>query len=208
MICVRGNPKVMDEALSLQLTRASQRVPSLSGSARSCDSLAPSEHGGVWIGSENGLHLWEQGAFVPLELPAPMRKAQVLSLLRDHNHALWVGTDAGLYRMDPERKTVTGFYRGADETTISAIYEDKEGDIWFAGSRGVDRLRKGMFTSFSSKDIGLKEIGGPVFVDSAGRTWFAPTSGGLFYIENGAVSRATVPGLGNDVIYSIDGYKD
>jgi signal transduction histidine kinase/streptogramin lyase len=172
------------------------------------NAMAPSEHGGVWIGSETGLHLWEQGEPVRLKLPEGLRKAQVLALLRDRNHALWVGTDVGLYRIDPELRVVTGFYRGAEETEVSAIYQDNEGDIWFAGSHGIDRLRNGMFTSFSSTETSLKEIGGPIFVDGDRRTWFAPISGGLYCLENDRVRRVGVPGLGNDVIYSIDGTKD
>lgn len=172
----------------------------------SVNALAPSEHGGVWIGSDTGLHLWEQGASIPLKLPQRLRKAQIFALVRDHNHNLWVGTEAGLYRIDREHTTVTG--RSTDDARVTAIYEDKEGNLWFAGSQGVERLRDGMFTSFSSQQTSLKTMGGPVFVDKGGRTWFAPVSGGLYCIENGAVRRIAVPGLNNDVIYSIDGNKD
>ena len=45
----------------------------------------------------------------------------------------------------------------------------------------------------------------PSFVDDAGSTWFAPASGGLFYLENGTIQRVSVPGLNNDVMYSISG---
>jgi ligand-binding sensor domain-containing protein/signal transduction histidine kinase len=178
------------------------------GSLRSVNALAPSEHGGIWIGSEAGLHLWEHGAEIRLKLPARLQKAQVFALVRDHNHNLWVGTDVGLYRIDPERRVVTGVYRSADDTGISSIYEDSEGDIWFAGSHSIERLRDGMFTSISSRETGLKEIGGSLFVDKSGRTWFGPASGGLFCLENGTVKRVAVPGLNNDVIYSIDGSGD
>ncbi len=171
----------------------------------SVNALAPSEHGGVWIGSESGLHLWESGASVGLKLPELLQKAQVFALVRDHNHNLWVGTDAGLYRIDPERRTVTGFYRNPGDPSISSIYEDNEGELWFAGSRGIERLRDGMFTSFSPQETVLKDVGGPVYADDAGHTWFAPISGGLFCVENGAVKRIAIPSLGNDVIYSIDG---
>ena len=54
----------------------------------------------------------------------------------------------------------------------------------------------------------LEAMGGPLFVDDGGRTWFAPLSGGLYVLENGAARRIDVPGLKNDVIYSIDGTKD
>jgi signal transduction histidine kinase/ligand-binding sensor domain-containing protein len=175
---------------------------------RSVNALAPSEHGGVWIGSESGLHLWENGALIPLELPVALRNAQVFTLVRDRDQNLWAGTDAGLYRIDPERRIVTGFYRGSDESRISSVYEDSEGDLWFAGVHSIERLSDGMFTSISSRQTALNEIDGPLFADDAGRTWFAPASGGLYCAENGLVKRVAVPTLANDVIYSIDGNRD
>jgi ligand-binding sensor domain-containing protein len=174
----------------------------------SVNALAPSEHGGVWIGSETGLHLWEQGASVPLKLPQQLRNAQIFALQRDHSHNLWVGAEAGLYRIDREHTTVTGYHRNANDARINAIYEDNEGNLWFANAKGLERLRDGMFTTFSSQETSLEAMGGPLFVDDGGRTWFAPLSGGLYVLENGAARRIDVPGLKNDVIYSIDGTKD
>jgi ligand-binding sensor domain-containing protein/signal transduction histidine kinase len=175
---------------------------------RSINALAPSEHGGVWIGSDSGLHLWEDGRLIPLDLPAELRKDRIFTIVRDQDRNLWIGTDTGLYRIDPERRIVTGLHQNAGDTRISSIFEDSEGDLWFAGAHAIERLRDGMFTSFSSRQTALNEIGGPVYVDNAARTWFAPTSGGIFVIEKDAVRRITIPSLGNDVIYSIDGVGD
>ncbi|RXH58110.1 putative two-component system sensor kinase [Granulicella sibirica] len=174
----------------------------------SVNALAPSEHGGVWIGSETGLHLWENGALVPLELPGPLRHAQVLALVRDRYRNLWVGTDNGMYRLDSERKVVTGFYRHPDDPRILSIYEDDEGGLWFAGSHSIERFRDGMFTAITKRETELNEVDGPVFADDANRTWFAPATGGLFCLEGSSVKRIPVDGLGRDVIYSIDGSKD
>ncbi|WP_263356742.1 ligand-binding sensor domain-containing protein [Acidicapsa ligni] len=174
----------------------------------SVNALVPSEHEGVWIGAESGLYLWEHGISVRLKLPERLGKVQIFALLRDHHHNLWAGTDAGLYRIDPERNVVTGFFRSQDDPEITSIYEDGDGSIWFAGSHGLERLRDGMFTSISSRDPSLSEIGGPVFVDDAGRAWFGPSSGGLFCLENGSFKRVDIPGDNNDVVYSIDGAKD
>ena len=174
----------------------------------SINALAPSEDGGVWVGLEKGLYLWENGARIRLKLPEELNKAQISALVRDRNHNLWVGTDVGLYRIDPKLKKVTGVYRSADDPQVSAVYEDDEGNIWFAGTSGLERLREGMFTSTSSKEMSLKELGGAIFVDDGGSTWFAPVSGGLFHIVNGVTQHIDIPELDHDVIYSIAGSKD
>lgn len=174
----------------------------------SINALAPSDGGGVWVGSEKGLHLWEGGKQIPLQLPAELEKSQVFSLLIDHTHNLWVATDAGLYKIDPRRRQVTGVFHSVDDPVISAVFEDAEGDIWFANSHGLDRLRTGMFTAVSAKEMGIKEVGGAVFAASNGVTWFAPVGGGLYQLLNGVAHRIDVPGLGHDVIYSMTGNND
>jgi signal transduction histidine kinase len=47
---------------------------------------------------------------------------------------------------------------------------------------------------------------GPVFVDATDRVWFAPASGGLYWLRNGHVGH--VAALRDDVIYSIAGDGD
>lgn len=175
---------------------------------QSVNALAVSENNGVWIGSENGLHLWEHGTVIDMGLSSRPQKIQVFTLLRDHHHNLWVGTDDGLFRIDPQRRIVTGIYRDKNDPTVSAIYEDSEGSIWFAGSHRLERLRDGMFNSFPAANLSLKEIGGPIYVDETGRMWFAPVSGGLFTLQAGVVKRVALPELGDDLIYSISGSKD
>lgn len=171
---------------------------------QSVNALVPSRDGGVWIGSETGLRLWEHGTVVDLHLPLSLSKAPVFALARDHQNNLWVGTDHGLYRIDSQRRVVTGFLRSAG-APVSAIYEDEEGDLWFANGHGLERMRDGMFTSFTLQGSLHGENSGPIFADSTGRIWFAPASGGLFDLENGTLQRVAVPGLNNDVVYSISG---
>ena len=172
---------------------------------RSVNALAPSEGGGIWIGSESGLYLWEHGALVHLDLPEELRHAQVFALTKDRHRNLWIGTDRGLFRINLQDRQVTGCLRSNAATEVTAIYEDSEGEIWFASGRSLQRLRDGMFASYPLKEAKLTENGGPIFVDDAGRTWVAPISGGLFCLKNGNMQRVRVPGLNNDVIYSISG---
>src|ERR1700721_1448147 len=53
---------------------------------------------------------------------------------------------------------------------------------------------------------GLPSTGiGPVYPDSTGRIWFAPLSGGLYWMKGGQVGHITVDGLENDIVYSVSG---
>jgi signal transduction histidine kinase len=62
-----------------------------------------------------------------------------------------------------------------------------------------------MFTSYTASQGLPSGSNGPVYVDSSGRTWFAPLLGGLYWLKDGHVERITVDGLDKDVVYSISG---
>lgn len=83
--------------------------------------------------------------------------------------------------------------------------EDLDGDIWFGGSRGVERLQNGMFTTYSTSDGLPSSDNGSVYADRTGRIWFAPLSGGLYWLKEGQVGHITADGLEHDVVYSIGG---
>jgi signal transduction histidine kinase len=62
-----------------------------------------------------------------------------------------------------------------------------------------------MFTGYSARQGLRSENNGPVYVDSEDRTWFAPPSGGLYWLKDRQIGHVTVAGLDQDVVYSITG---
>ena len=56
---------------------------------------------------------------------------------------------------------------------IHAIFEDREGNIWLGGTKGLMQLRDASFLSYQ----GLAPEGGSLFVDASGTGWVAPSSG-------------------------------
>jgi signal transduction histidine kinase/streptogramin lyase len=62
-----------------------------------------------------------------------------------------------------------------------------------------------MFTTYSTAQGLPSGSNGPVYVDNEGRTWFAPLSGGFYWLKDGHVGRITIAGLDSDVVYSISG---
>jgi ligand-binding sensor domain-containing protein/signal transduction histidine kinase len=169
------------------------------------NALLPADTGGLWIGTDNGIHLWEGGVVATLNLPSSLRHLQILSMARDHDMNVWIGTNHGIVRITPSGAVSLDQLNPKPGFEVTAIYEDLDGDIWFGGSRGLERLRNGMLTTFSTSD-GLPSSGlGSVDADSTGRIWFAPLSGGLYWMKEGRVGHITVDGLEHDVVYSISG---
>jgi ligand-binding sensor domain-containing protein/signal transduction histidine kinase len=167
--------------------------------------LLPADTGGLWIGTDHGIHLWEGGALVTVALPSSLGQLQILTMVRDRDANVWIGTNHGIVRMTRSGSVSLEQLSSKPGSEVTAIYEDSDGDIWFGGSRGVERLRNGMFTTFSTTD-GLPSGGyGAIYADSTGRTWIAPLSGGLYWVRNGEVGHITLDGIEHDVVYSIGG---
>src|SRR3984957_15563658 len=166
------------------------------------NALLPADTGGLWIGSDDGIHLWEGGVLATLNLPSQL---QILTMVRDNAANIWVGTNHGIVRITRSGAVSLDRLNPKPGFEVTAIYEDLDGDIWFGGSRGIERLRNGTLTTYSTSD-GLPSSGiGSVYPDSAGRIWFAPLSGGLYWMKGGQVGHVTVDGLEHDVVYSVSG---
>ena len=74
---------------------------------------------------------------------------------------------------------------------------------------GIERLRDSDLHDVRARAKGCPpETGGPVHVDQEGRTWFAPSTGGLHWLKDGRVGSITAAGLPEDVVYSIAGSRD
>ena len=166
------------------------------------NALMAANNGGLWIGTDGGVKFWDGNGLVDKGLPSSLNQPQILALARDFEENVWVGTSHGLFRITPEGAVSSD---PDSDGQVTAIYEDRDGGIWFGGLGGIERLREGMFTTFSTAQGLPAENNGPVYVDSEGRTWFGPLSGGLYWLKDGKVGHVVIAGLDSDVVYSISG---
>jgi signal transduction histidine kinase len=160
---------------------------------------------GLWIGTDNGIHLWNGSELIDPNLPASIRQLQILAIRRDRDFNLWVGTDHGLIRITNAGAVSLALMSQTLGSDVTAVFEDTEGDLWFGGPRGLERLREGIFTSYSTAQGLPSEGNGPVYVDSEGRSWIAPATGGLYWLKDGQVEHVNIASLDEDVVYSISG---
>ena len=167
--------------------------------------LFPADSGGLWIGTDHGIRLWEDGSLTPVESLSSLAQLQVLTITRDHDANVWVGTNHGIVRITRSGAISLDLLSPKPGSEVTAIFEDLDGDIWYGGSHGIERLRNSMFTTYSTAD-GLPPGGyGAIYMDAMGRTWLAPLSGGLYWMSDGKVGHISLDGIEHDVVYSISG---
>jgi ligand-binding sensor domain-containing protein len=121
--------------------------------------LAAATDGSVWAGMDlrgPGLGLqhlmrgqwksWVTAGFDSSDL-------SVATLLMDRQGALWVGThDRGIYRIYRDKVEHFQTADGLSSDNVFKVYEDREGNVWAATSKGIDRFRDLRVATYSMAD--------------------------------------------------------
>ena len=173
------------------------------------NALAPAANGELWVGTDAGVVRWNGTKLTTAGVPDSLRRGQVLAMLVDRDSNLWFGTDSqGLLRLNVDGVSAVAGPDSLTSTAITMIFEDREGNLWAGGETGLMRVRDTPFVTYSRPE-GLSSAGGsPVFVDSAGRTWFAPVSGGLTWFRGAERGHVSSDHIDRDLVYSIAGRND
>jgi ligand-binding sensor domain-containing protein len=162
--------------------------------------------GDLWIGTDRGIVRWNGSAVTAAGLPAALSGVGALAMIRDRDGNVWVVTaSGGVLRVNAAGVTTLVDPEDRFPATVTTIFEDREGNIWLGSTLGIERLRDGVFATYAARQGMPSDTVGPVYSDAAGRTWFAPDTGGLYWIEQGHVRKAAAAGMTDDIAYSIAG---
>ena len=170
--------------------------------------LLAGEDGDLWIGTDEGVARWTGGEVTPAGRAG--RRSQnlpALAMIRDRDANVWIAAGArGLLRVNA--RGVVSLRRArtrAAAATSRRVFEDRDGNLWVGTTKGIERLRDGVFTTYSAAQ-GLPSDGvGPVYVDAAHRTGSRRRRAGCIWLRDGRVGRVDQAGLDDDVVYSIAG---
>lgn len=113
--------------------------------------LARAPDGAIWIGASDGLGHFDPASGARRTFgddradPHSLPVRQVRALHVDASGTLWVGTQAGLARLDAMDDNGARFTRwtgreGLSGSTIYAITSDESGTIWLSSNRGIGRF--------------------------------------------------------------------
>jgi diguanylate cyclase (GGDEF)-like protein len=83
----------------------------------------------------------------------------------------------GLVRFKDGKFQIFGKDQGLSETHIYNIFKDREGTVWLATNKGINRLRKNVISAHSVKDgLNNSEVY-PIYKDSKGAIWIGTVKG-------------------------------
>jgi len=135
----------------------------------------------------------------------------IWEIFEDREQQLWVGTlGAGLDRFDRTTKRFIHYKSGGGANYISAIIQNKKGDLWIGTSAGITVFEKNkaaaVFYQHTNKENSLSDNG--IFClleDSKGRIWVGTREGlNLFNAQTGKFQTFTISdGLPDNMILNI-----
>ena len=168
--------------------------------------IAARSGGGLWVGSDGGLSIYNDGAFRRVAGPHGHENVAVRALLEDRRNFLWVGTEgAGAYRLDQHGMTMFDRHNGLSGDTVTALIEDRQNRIWVGTNEGLDVIEQGRITSMRS----LLRASGPtsvhlIYEDREGNLWVATETQGVFVIDpQGTRHLGMADGLPSDWVVAI-----
>jgi signal transduction histidine kinase/ligand-binding sensor domain-containing protein len=143
-------------------------------------SLAPNPDGSVWVGIDlpgrgKGLQQLVQGAWKTFLTPEfDGSTLEVRTLFLDRENALWIGTEKqGIYRIDGSKVDHFHSADGLSSDSVYKFYEDREGNLWVATSKGIDCFRDVRVATFSAREgLATPEVDS-VLAARDGTVWIA-----------------------------------
>src|SRR5450432_457624 len=104
--------------------------------------------GYLWVGTSSGLARFDGVRFVVYSrFTAPsMTDDNIRALATSKDGSLWIATDGGgLLHYKDNRFQSFGLREGLTNGFVSAVMEDRKGDVWAGTNRGLFRLHGGKF---------------------------------------------------------------
>jgi ligand-binding sensor domain-containing protein len=158
------------------------------GELNGIQGLAEGDDGAIFIATQTGIRRLVNGKVeVAYPIPGVARQSETLKLLRDRDSGLWIGTTLrGLVHVHQGRTDLFSQSEGLSGDDLNRLFEDREGNIWVATTKGIDRFRNFAVAALSGNQ-GFSEDVGAVLAARDGSVW-ASTSDGLKRWDHGQIT--------------------
>jgi ligand-binding sensor domain-containing protein len=160
--------------------------------------------GNLWIGTASGLSKYDGTSFTNFTKKDGLVDDEIWSLIIDRSGTFWIGTMNGASRLDGKEFTTFPIpkaeVKDADPmlsaNRVSAIMEDKKGNIWFGlDGYGISIYNGGSF-SHLTKESGLPDNNiTHILEDKNGDIWISSMSGGISRYDGKAFTNFTQQGV-------------
>jgi signal transduction histidine kinase/ligand-binding sensor domain-containing protein len=170
-------------------------------------SMALDGNGNLWGPGVHGLWHIDPGAD-PRSMVQSVPSEEFGTTMFDREGGLWVQRNGGLSRVSnamaltgsmlPHGSEVFAMQQGLSSETIWAMLQDRDGNVWTATSKGLDRFRRTPFTPVKLPGHALSFVTAPA---GGGAVWAANWRGSLLKVGTDQVQEHPSIGPGIRFIY-------
>ena len=166
--------------------------------------MAADAQGALWLAGNQGLlRRMPDGRIRRFGTADGLPDLRLRTVLPDRDGGIWVGSDAGLARLEGGRFVATPVEGVHERAQVRCLFEDREGDLWVGTSTGLVRLRDDIFTVFGKSEGLPSDQPTVVFQDRAGKVWVGFGDGGMVQFSDPERRFAAREGLPGDQVFSI-----
>jgi ligand-binding sensor domain-containing protein/signal transduction histidine kinase len=176
----------------------------------SINAITQTKDGYLWFGTSKGLVRFDGIDFAVIGVPdhIQFRRRVISSLSSSQAGGLWFGLNAGsLGYYDGQNfspvRNVSWVDRNMD---VRSIREDSNAIVWVAAQTVTGRFVKGATNelSFSNRASGNEVSDGmSVCIGSEGRVWMGTVRRGLYYWQDGKITRFPDDSLNQSIIFAV-----
>ena len=164
-----------------------------------------SRDGSVWIGTDEGVTRWHDGALTNYLQAQGLAYFSVRTIAEDRSGDVWIGTERGVSHWRNGAFVQDAVTARLRKEKIWAIHDDRDGGLWF-GTRGAGlfRWRDGKLTEFGAAE-GLAASIYQILEDERGTFWMSGPNAILAVSRKDLDRLAEHPGFhpGSDSLWTL-----
>ncbi|HEY4008685.1 MAG TPA: two-component regulator propeller domain-containing protein, partial [Acidobacteriaceae bacterium] len=154
-------------------------------------SLLQTADGTLWIGTiGDGLWTLHNGALSQLSIPGLLPSETVLSIFQDNQQQIWIGTQAGLLRLNKTPVEVIPLPESGDPD-FETISGDDRGNIWVAAQR-LYGIHNGVAAPVTYRQLANVPVRN-VYRARDGALWIGTDGSGAYRLTEKTVTHYTAP---------------
>ncbi|MBN2398946.1 MAG: hypothetical protein JXI33_01250 [Candidatus Aminicenantes bacterium] len=134
--------------------------------------------GFVWMATPNSLFRLSRDLFITYDRQKGLGNDLVTANFCDSKNRLWIGTESGLNRLDPEGMMQSiGSPDILKRNTIRALHDDHRGQLWVGTNRGLVRLSSAGSALFTTREGLPSSVIYSLLADRQDRVWVGTALG-------------------------------
>ncbi len=157
--------------------------------------------GAIWVGTNSGLHRYQNGRFTHLGVAEGLPDERVLSVAETPDGTIWAGTRSGLARLRSDGRADAIRESGIEGKVVWALTRDRDGVLWVGMlGGGLARWTGGKFSFRDSPDRNASDAVTALHEDREGSLWIGASGGGLGRLRDVSFRTLTTSdGLGGNL---------